>query len=309
MSLKVRKRGDAWGFTLCWHGQIHRRTSRHWSRDHAAEAGKKLLDDLHAESVGRKPERTFNQGVEKYIADELPQMKPRTRAEALKNIGYIAPVLEGRNISDAEAVADDVSKRFAGKSPATINRRRQIVARIASLAYRKWKWLDRPIPIPMLPEQHRDNFLTRAQVEKLAKAAGGINGDFIRLLAYTGIRKSQALSLTPQQAKGGYLHLGRDGKTGRPQLVPIHRSIRHIIRQLPLPVTLGTLHKSWYRATAATGIKARIHDLRHTFASWMLQGGAGIMDIKELLGHSSVVVSQRYAHLAAQHLKRAVNRI
>lgn len=309
MSLKLKKRGNAWGFTLCWRGQTHRKSSRHWSREQAQEAGKKLLDDLHAESVGRKPARTFNQGVEKYISDELPRMKERTAAEALKNIGYIGADLEGRYLTDAKDVAAAIRKRFEGKSPATVNRRLQIVNRIVNLAYREWGWLDRPIPIPMLPEQHREHFLTRAQVEKLAKAAGGANGDFIRLLAYTGIRKSQALSLTPQQVRGGFLHLGRDGKTGRPQLVPIHPRIRQIIRQLPLPVTLGTLHKSWYRAVAQTGIKARIHDLRHSLASWMIQTGSSLTHVQEMLGHHSVAVTQRYAHLTAGHLRRAVRRI
>jgi integrase len=309
VSLKLKKRGSAWQYTLCWRGHTYRQSSRHWSRDQAQEAGKKLLDDLHAESVGRKPARTFNQGVERYIADELPGMKPRTSEEALKNIGYIAPDLEGRYLTQAKEVAAAIRKRFAGKSPATINRRLQIVNRIVGLAFREWEWLDKPIPIPMLPEQHRERFLTRAEVERLAKAAGGANGDFIRLLAYTGIRKSQALSLTKAQVRGGYLHLGRDGKTGRPQLVPIHPRIRVIARKLPLSVTLGTLHKAWYRAVKETGVSARIHDLRHTLASWMLQSGADLIHVRDMLGHSSVAVTQRYAHLAAQHVRRAVNRI
>lgn len=236
-------------------------------------------------------------------------MKERTREEAIKNIGYIAASLEGRKLTEAKEVAADIRRRFKDLSPATVNRRLQIVNRIVNLAYREWEWLDRPIPIPMLPEKHRERFLTKAEVERLAKAAGGANGDMIRLLAYTGIRKSQALGLTREHAKGGFLHLGREGKSGRPQLVPIHPRIRAIIRRLPLPVTLGTLHKAWYRAVEETGIAARLHDLRHTTASWMLQNGADLIAVRDMLGHSSVAVTQRYAHLAAKHLRRAVNRI
>lgn len=307
--MPLRKRGGAWQVTVCWRGQVYRRQSRRWSRDQAAEVEKKILDDLHALSVGKQPARTFDEALERYEAEQLPHMKQRTREEAEKNIRYIRPFLEGRYLTEGEDVSGRIRTEFQALSPSTINRRLQIVARLCSLAYRDWKWLDRPVRVSMLPEKHRDRFLTKAEVERLAKAAGGANGDFIRLLAYTGIRKAQALSLTPAQVKGGFIHLGRDGKTGRPQLVPVHPDVARIVKRLPLPVTLGTLHKAWYRAVGETGIQARIHDLRHTLASWMLQKGADLIAVRDMLGHHSVAVTQRYAHLAAGHLRRAVRRI
>lgn len=306
--MSVKKRGDAWQVTVCWRGQVYRRSSRHWSREQAHEVKKQILDGLHDASLGKKPRRTFDDALERYEREELPKMKPRTQSEARKNIRYIRTDISGRYLDEAKDVAGELQAKFSGKSPATINRRVQIVARLCSLALH-WEWIDRQIPIPMLPEQHRDNFLTKAQVEKLAKAMGGANGDFVRLLAYTGIRKGQALALNRGNVRGGYLYLGRDGKTGRPQVVPVHPNVKGIVKRLPLPVTLGTLHKAWYRATASTGIQARIHDLRHTLASWMLQGGADLIAVRDMLGHSSVAVTQRYAHLAAKHLQRAVRRI
>lgn len=306
--MPVKRRGNVWGYSFGWKGQTYRRSSRRWSRRDAQEIEAKLLRDLHAYELGRKPERSFAEGVEKYLSDELPRMKERTRAEALKNICYIEPDLEGRYLSEAKDVAANIRKRFQALAPATVNRRLQIVNRIVNLAFKEWGWLDKPIPIPMLPEQGRERFLTRAEVEKLAKACPK-SGDLIRLLAYTGIRKSQALSLTPEQVKGGYIHLGREGKTGKPQLVPIHPRVRSIVKRLPLPVTLGILNKEWYAAIEATGIKARIHDLRHTTASWMLQAGADLIHVRDMLGHSSVAVTQRYAHLGAKHLKAAANRM
>ena len=307
--MPLKKRGGAWQVTVCWRGQIHRRSSRHWSRHQAAEVEKQILDELHAVALGRQPDRTFDEGLERYETDYLPRMKPRTQAEARKNIGYIRETVAGRYLKEAEDAAADLRRKWQHLSPATVNRRVQIVARICSLAFREWKWLERPIEIPMLAEPGRERFLTKAEVERLAKAAGGAEGDLIRLLAYTGIRKTQALGLTAAQARGGFLHLGREGKSGKPQLVPVHPRIRPIVRRLPLPVTLGTLNKAWYRATEATGIKARMHDLRHTTASWMLQAGADLIHVRDMLGHSSVAVTQRYAHLGAKHLRAAVNRM
>ena len=306
--MPVTRRGGAWGYSFGWKGRSYRRSSSRWTRKDAQEIEAKALRDLHAVEAGRQPERSFADGIAKYIADELPQMKPRTQAEALKNIGYITASIEGRMLSEAKDAAADIRRRFADLSPATINRRLQIVNRIVNLAYKEWGWLDKPTPIPMLPERERERFLTRAEVERIARKCPR-SGDLIRLLAYTGIRKSQALALTPEHARGGYLHLGRDGKSGKPQLVPIHARIRPIVRKLPLPVTLGILHKEWYAALEATGIRARIHDLRHTTASWMLQAGADLIHVRDMLGHSSVAVTQRYAHLGAKHLRQAVNRV
>lgn len=50
----------------------------------------------------------------------------------------------------------------------------------------------------------------------------------------------------------------------------------------------------------------RIHDLRHTFASWLVQGDVSLYHVKDLLGHASVTTTEKYAHLANEHLRSAV---
>jgi integrase len=53
----------------------------------------------------------------------------------------------------------------------------------------------------------------------------------------------------------------------------------------------------------------RFRDLRHTFASWAVQRGATLQEVKDLLGHSSLAMVMRYAHLSPEHLRTAVARL
>ena len=61
---------------------------------------------------------------------------------------------------------------------------------------------------------------------------------------------------------------------------------------------------------ARTGLKhARIHDLRHTFASTAITAGQGLSMIGKLLGHSQVQTTARYVHLAADPVQLAINKV
>jgi site-specific recombinase XerD len=51
------------------------------------------------------------------------------------------------------------------------------------------------------------------------------------------------------------------------------------------------------------------HTLRHTFASWAVMRGVTLKELQELLGHSSLAMTMRYAHLAPEHLRTAVGRL
>jgi len=70
------------------------------------------------------------------------------------------------------------------------------------------------------------------------------------------------------------------------------------------PLTVKAIQKKMERYAQAAGIKASCHSLRHTFASNLLEEGAEVVSIKELLGHSSVASSERYARLSNRRVKQ-----
>jgi len=67
---------------------------------------------------------------------------------------------------------------------------------------------------------------------------------------------------------------------------------------------------AWERAVdRAKLVDFHFHDLRHTFASWAVQQGASLQEVKDLLGHHSLAMTLRYGHLAPEHLRSAVARL
>jgi integrase len=69
----------------------------------------------------------------------------------------------------------------------------------------------------------------------------------------------------------------------------------------------NSFRSAWEAALAAAGIEGfRFHDLRHTFASWLVQRGRTLKEVQEALGHQTITMTMRYSHLAPEHLRAAV---
>ena len=69
----------------------------------------------------------------------------------------------------------------------------------------------------------------------------------------------------------------------------------------------NSFRSAWETALRTARIENfRFHDLRHTFASWAVQRGASLQEVKDLLGHKSLAMTLRYAHLAPERLRAAV---
>lgn len=143
----------------------------------------------------------------------------------------------------------------------------------------------------------------------------------IRLLLFTGCRLREILHLRWEEVdfERGMLFLPKS-KTGRKVVVlnapalavigGLARAGKFVIASANPEKPRADLHKPWASITAHAGLeKLRIHDLRHSFASIGAGGGIGIPIIGKLLGQTQASTTARYAHLDADPVKRASEKI
>ena len=159
--------------------------------------------------------------------------------------------------------------------------------------------------------------------------------DFIELALNTGCRKTELLNLKWEDVDFStrLLHLEQT-KSGEWQTVPINEEARQVLVQrmhlrdevcpqtpwvfFHLTPALNTkvgdrvksVRKAFSTACRRAGIENfHIHDLRHTFASWLVMNGTPLFEVSKLLRHASIQMTERYAHLAPDHLHDVVNNL
>jgi len=173
----------------------------------------------------------------------------------------------------------------------------------------------RPLPKPLAQDQVRALF---AQITHPMDHALGL------LMLRCGLRVSEVAhlrleeidwtqqSLRIEQGKGRkdrLVYLSTDALaalraclTARPTVVPEGLVFWNQKRPHRALSAKG-IQKKMERYAKAAGIKASCHSLRHTFASNLLEAGAEVISIKELMGHASIKSSERYAKLSNQRVK------
>ncbi|WP_275547015.1 MULTISPECIES: phage integrase [unclassified Pseudomonas] len=168
---------------------------------------------------------------------------------------------------------------------------------------------------PYKIEERELSWLTQEQIADLLTAISeGCDNPHVEpivlLCLATGARWSEAEGLTPSRLRNGAVTYSKT-KSSKVRTVPIQPELEAFIRdhwkrhgQFTGAIT------SFRRALSRSGIvlpKGQAsHALRHTFASHFMQKGGNILTLQKILGHSSLAMTMRYAHLAPEHLAEAV---
>jgi len=309
ITVRYREKRNRWVVTETYHGHRYQRTfagnreGERQAREYAAKRQAELNEAaFQGEAMGRQPRRTFIEGLERWI-DEYDVV---SQAKAIRPVArYMGDrVLLGMDSVDkAREMARDLRKQ--GRAQSTINNHLQVVKRVLSLAYREWGWLDRPLGDKIrkkMPKNERHVYLTIEQVSQLLQAIPDhsiVEKRVIALAALTGLRQGELLALDPQNVQGGRILLRPDQtKSGKARVVPVPEDARAWLEELPFATTYHRLRTVWEHARQAVGRPdLRFHDLRHSYASMLAQAGESMTTVRDLLGHSSLIVTSRYSHM------------
>lgn len=167
----------------------------------------------------------------------------------------------------------------------------------------------------------RIRWITKSEEETLVGYFNQTNrsdvSSLIVFLLDTGSRAGEALSVTWKDIKNGTATFW-DTKNGSPRSVPLTKRLVVLFGSSENPesnervfktITYAELHYLWQKAKKAIGFAEDDqfvpHCLRHTCASRLAQAGVPIVTIKEFMGHKSIQVTMRYAHLSPNQLDRA----
>ena len=188
--------------------------------------------------------------------------------------------------------------------------------------------IERPRPPRRIPE-----VLSVANVDAFLEAIDcgspyGLRDRALFELIYScGLRVSEAVELTPRSVALAERLLHVVGKGNKERLIPLGEAAAHWLSEYLMrgrPVLLkpdrvtdrlfvGRLGKGlsrkgiWKRfkeITARAGVEAKVHTLRHSFATHLLQGGADLRTVQELLGHADISTTQVYTHLDKEDLRK-----
>jgi integrase len=293
-------------------------------------------DDPAAEKAAARDGLSFAAFAERYLSDHAVTKKKASsvRMDRINLKKHILPAL-GRKRLDLIGRADVIRLHHSMRAtPGAANRCLALLSKMMNLAERWGERIDGSNPcrhVEKYRENKRDRFLSAEELAQLGAAClrceqnGTMGRSFlalVRLLIFTGARLSEIQKAQWEWVdfKSGVLRLP-DSKTGAktimlpaPALDILARLIR--VNNNPYIITgennryLVSVWKPWAILCKQAGLKdVRLHDLRHSFASIGAAGGMSLNIIGRLLGHKQTQTTSRYAHLAADPLKAAANRI
>ena len=229
--------------------------------------------------------------------------------------------------ADIETFHREVSKT----APVRANRGLSLLRKVFNLAIGWGICSDNPARgIERNPEHRRERYLSPDELERLMTALAEhpyrASANAVRLLLLTGARRGEVLGATWDQfdiKAGVWVKPAATTKQKKLHRIPLSAPARLLLAEMHAKAegpalfpgrrenaAQTDLKRFWATVCRQAGIKGlRIHDVRHSYASFLASGGLSLPVIGALLGHSSPITTHRYAHLLDEPLRAATEKV
>lgn len=334
----IYKRGKTYWGRAQRQNREHRRSLKTTDKAIAWKRFRAWLDELDKTGYGEKPTRSFSEAAEKFATEQARILRPQSARRYKVSLMHLIDHMGSIDVAKiGKAILSDfeTKRRSQGVSAPTIRRDLACLSSVLGDAV-DWEWIDvNPVPAYMRRRARkglkeapgRRRYLTRdEEAALLAKATPDVRRG-IAFAIDTGLRLEEQFSLTWEKidTARARICLGKETKTGIPREVPFIGRTAQILAQMPRHIRspfvfwhddgkngarrYNNMEKGMKAAARRAGIKdLRWHDLRRTFGCRRLQeDGISFADVKELLGHASIVTTERsYAFLDLDKIQAAL---
>ncbi|MCB9931530.1 MAG: site-specific integrase [Alphaproteobacteria bacterium] len=297
-------------------------------------------DDPLGEVEADRGAKTVADLCQRYTAEQLPRLREGSQRDYAALIRrFILPELKHKTVAEVAFADIDGLHRKVTKSsgPYTANRMLAVASRMFALSIR-WQWrTDNPCRgVERNTEEKRHRYLSGDELARLTQALAEHDdqqaANIVRLLLLTGARRGETQAARWADfdlAAGVWTKPGATTKQKSMHRVPLNAPARQLLAALREDAPAGAeyvfpgrggeghrqeIKTAWRRLCIAAGIvtagkpSARLHDLRHTYASVLASAGLSLPVIGALLGHTQPATTARYAHLLDDPLRAATER-
>ena len=300
-------------------GERFRRTTGTTDKQLAQELHDKLKHDMwRQEHLDEKPKHLWDEACIRWIQEN--QGKKSLSADKIK----IRLLTELRGLP-LEMLTRDLIHSVVNKRPvtgSTKNRYFALIRAILNKCVNEWDWLDKAPKLKLHKEpKKRIRWLYPEEAQRLVNALAHLPymQHLVIFSLATGLRQANVLNLKWEQIdlrrQVAWIYPDQ-AKAGKAIGVPLNHTAMQVLMDRPRVSDYVFTHSKGARVKSISSRvwrealeKARItdfrwHDLRHTWASWLVQQGTPLAALKEMGGWESIEMVQRYAHLAPEHLSQ-----
>ncbi|HOE16632.1 MAG TPA: site-specific integrase [Syntrophorhabdaceae bacterium] len=221
-----------------------------------------------------------------------------------------------------QSVAEYRKSRSGVVKPATVYQELALLRRMFNVAIKEWEWAkDNPVSrlsFSIGNKNARDRWLTIEKEKILLECA--TNPQWLRTLLmvalHSGLRRGEILNLSwaDIDLKRRIIEVVKS-KNGEKRAIPMSNTLYDVFANVKVraisgpvfPISVRSLRVAFEKTLKKAEIQDfKFHDLRHTFATRLVQNGVDIYKVKELLGHKSITMTMRYAHHYPESLRGSI---